>query len=168
MASRKEEVFPDMHHKMSKKIAQLTKVIYHLNTRNEDHQSEIDTLNQAHQYEIAQVIRDAQSKISKFKDLAVDRQQIVTLESKLEKLQKKLDEEKATATKELQGLKIKYESRESKLSREYQMKFDILTSDVDTMNMKFAVLQTYTVKPRITFFNSFVYPKPGIFYPREV
>ena len=35
------EVFPDLHHKMSKKIAQLTKVIYHLNTRNEDHQSGI-------------------------------------------------------------------------------------------------------------------------------
>ena len=33
------DVFPDLHHKMSKKIAQLTKVIYHLNTRNEDHQS---------------------------------------------------------------------------------------------------------------------------------
>lgn len=32
------ETFPDLHHKMSKKIAQLTKVIYHLNTRNEDHQ----------------------------------------------------------------------------------------------------------------------------------
>lgn len=31
----KMEVFPDIHHKMSKKIAQLTKVIYHLNTKNE-------------------------------------------------------------------------------------------------------------------------------------
>ena len=29
------ELFPDLHHKMSKKIAQLTKVIYHLNTKNE-------------------------------------------------------------------------------------------------------------------------------------
>ena len=29
-------MFPDLHLKMSKKIAQLTKVIYHLNTRNED------------------------------------------------------------------------------------------------------------------------------------
>lgn len=33
------EVFPDLHHKMSKKIAQLTKVIYHLNTKNEDRQA---------------------------------------------------------------------------------------------------------------------------------
>lgn len=32
------DVFPDLHHKMSKKIAQLTKVIYHLNTKNEDRQ----------------------------------------------------------------------------------------------------------------------------------
>ncbi len=31
------ELFPDLHHKMSKKIAQLTKVIYHLNTKNEVH-----------------------------------------------------------------------------------------------------------------------------------
>lgn len=35
---RPTEVFPDLHHKMSKKIAQLTKVIYHLNSKNEDHQ----------------------------------------------------------------------------------------------------------------------------------
>jgi hypothetical protein len=38
------EVFPDLHHKMSKKIAQLTKVIYHLNTKNEDHEYEIQAL----------------------------------------------------------------------------------------------------------------------------
>ena len=35
------EIFPDLHHKMSKKIAQLTKVIYHLNTKNEDRQASL-------------------------------------------------------------------------------------------------------------------------------
>ncbi|CAM9693824.1 unnamed protein product [Hapterophycus canaliculatus] len=35
------DVFPDLHHKMSKKIAQLTKVIYHLNTKNEDRQARL-------------------------------------------------------------------------------------------------------------------------------
>jgi hypothetical protein len=34
---------------MSKKIAQLTKVIYHLNTKNENHEGELDSL--ADQYE---------------------------------------------------------------------------------------------------------------------
>lgn len=38
------DVFPDLHHKMSKKIAQLTKVIYHLNTKNEDRQARVACL----------------------------------------------------------------------------------------------------------------------------
>lgn len=38
---RVADVFPDLHHKMSKKIAQLTKVIYHLNTKNEDRQARL-------------------------------------------------------------------------------------------------------------------------------
>ncbi len=38
------DVFPDLHHKMSKKIAQLTKVIYHLNTKNEDRQARVPSV----------------------------------------------------------------------------------------------------------------------------
>ena len=36
--SKAADLFPDIHFKMSKKIAQLTKVIYQLNSKNEDHQ----------------------------------------------------------------------------------------------------------------------------------
>jgi hypothetical protein len=69
------EVFPDLHHKMSKKIAQLTKVIYHLNTRNEDHQSELDNLSNNQNFEIQQILRDAAARITKFKDV-IDQKQI--------------------------------------------------------------------------------------------
>ena len=41
--------YPDLHHKMSKKIAQLTKVIYHLNTRNDDHEAELAVLTAQHE-----------------------------------------------------------------------------------------------------------------------
>ena len=70
MASSKAmEVFPDLHHKMSKKIAQLTKVIYHLNTKNEDHQTEMDIMAANNQLEIQQILRDAATRISKFKEV---------------------------------------------------------------------------------------------------
>lgn len=36
--SKAPDLFPDIQFKMSKKIAQLTKVIYQLNSKNEDHQ----------------------------------------------------------------------------------------------------------------------------------
>jgi gas vesicle protein len=71
------EVFPDLHHKMSKKIAQLTKVIYHLNTKNEDHMIEIDQINSNHQLEIQQILRDAANRISKFKEAIESKQQSV-------------------------------------------------------------------------------------------
>lgn len=73
------QVFPDIHHKMSKKIAQLTKVIYHLNTKNEDHQSEIDVIAANHQLEIQQILRDASAKIGKFKDVLESRQASVSV-----------------------------------------------------------------------------------------
>ena len=57
------EVFPDLHHKMSKKIAQLTKVIYHLNTINEDHQSDVTILIENHDKELQEIIRDATQRI---------------------------------------------------------------------------------------------------------
>jgi Skp family chaperone for outer membrane proteins len=69
------EAFPDLHHKMSKKIAQLTKVIYHLNTRNEDHQADLDAMSANHQAEIQMILKDAASKLGKFKE-ALDMKQI--------------------------------------------------------------------------------------------
>lgn len=69
MSTLPHDAFPDLHQKMSKKIAQLTKVIYHLNTRNEDHQSELDAIAHSHQLETQQLARDAANKIGKFKDL---------------------------------------------------------------------------------------------------
>jgi hypothetical protein len=71
------EVFPDLHHKMSKKIAQLTKVIYHLNTKNEDHQTELDVLSSNHQVEIQQILKDAAARIGKFKEVVENKQATV-------------------------------------------------------------------------------------------
>ena len=68
------EVFPDLHHKMSKKIAQLTKVIYHLNTKNEDHAMELEVIASNHQLEIQQILRDAANRISKFKETIESKQ----------------------------------------------------------------------------------------------
>jgi soluble cytochrome b562 len=64
---------------MSKKIAQLTKVIYHLNTRNEDHQSELEAMAYQHQMEIQQLALDAANKIAKFKDVMENKKAAVSL-----------------------------------------------------------------------------------------
>lgn len=131
------DIFPDIHHKMSKKIAQLTKVIYLLNTKNEDHQAELDAMTASHQSEVQQILRDATAKISKFKESVETRQNQVNQEALLEKLTKKHDAEKQQAMKEFQTFKSKATEKEAKIVREYQDKFDGLQAEIETMNGRF-------------------------------
>ena len=79
-----ESGFPDLHLKMSKKIAQLTKVIYHLNTRNEDHELAMRRTRAAHTQELDATVRDASQKIASLqKELDKRLQQDGGLESQL-------------------------------------------------------------------------------------
>ncbi|CAL1533031.1 unnamed protein product [Lymnaea stagnalis] len=68
-ASQKDvEVTQDMHLKMSKKIAQLTKVIYALNTKNDENDVVLQTLKDQHEEEIQQILADTQKKVSLYKN----------------------------------------------------------------------------------------------------
>ncbi|KAJ3080344.1 hypothetical protein HDU99_008642, partial [Rhizoclosmatium hyalinum] len=58
---------PEVVFKMSKKIAQLTKVIYYLNTKNEDHNVEIQSLIDAYEDELTEAIKDGTNKITELK-----------------------------------------------------------------------------------------------------
>ena len=46
-------LFPDLHHKMSKKIAQLTRVIYQLHSRNQDGKDEMDAVTRKHEHALS-------------------------------------------------------------------------------------------------------------------
>ena len=72
-----DEVFPDLHHKMSKKIAQLTKVIYHLNTKNEDHATMLETLDLQHKLELEQITKDSQSRMTSQKEISDMKQKLM-------------------------------------------------------------------------------------------
>jgi hypothetical protein len=58
----------DVHHKMSKKIAQLTKVIFHLHSKNEENSAVQSSLAGAYEKEIETILRDANSIVSKQKE----------------------------------------------------------------------------------------------------
>ncbi|XP_012942605.1 protein FAM184A [Aplysia californica] len=68
-ASQKDaEVTQDMHLKMSKKIAQLTKVIYALNTKNDENETVLQALREQHEEEIQQILADTKQKVAVYKD----------------------------------------------------------------------------------------------------
>lgn len=131
------EVFPDLHHKMSKKIAQLTKVIYHLNTKNEDHAVEVEQIQANHAQEIQQILRDATNRIAKFKENIENKQQAAAQDKLIASLQKKYDSDKANAQQELSVLRQKHIERENKIANEFASKYTNLQKDIDEMNAKF-------------------------------
>ncbi|XP_035277398.1 protein FAM184A-like isoform X2 [Anguilla anguilla] len=60
------EYTKDMHLKMSKKIAQLTKVIYALNTKNDEQEADLQALKEAHDEEVQQILSETQEKILEY------------------------------------------------------------------------------------------------------
>ncbi|CAL8290839.1 unnamed protein product [Lota lota] len=82
------EYTQDLHLKMSKKIAQLTKVIYALNTKNDEHEEEMESLKEAHEDEVQHIVTETRDKIMQFKNKMADeadlRRRLASLEESVE------------------------------------------------------------------------------------
>ncbi|GKT32313.1 FAM184 family like protein [Aduncisulcus paluster] len=79
---------------LSKKVAQLTKVVYQLNTRNEDHDADLDSLASAYEAQIDQIMTDAASKISRYKEEVERRKKVVIAADKFSSIIAQHDKEK--------------------------------------------------------------------------
>jgi hypothetical protein len=66
MAQSNGGMMADLQMRMSKKIAQLTKVIYHLNNKNEDHDMDLAEMADQYESEIETVLRDTADKLNAF------------------------------------------------------------------------------------------------------
>ncbi|XP_078504599.1 protein FAM184A isoform X3 [Lissotriton helveticus] len=85
------EYSAELHLKMSKKIAQLTKVIYALNTRNDEHESGIQAIKEAHEEEIQQILAETREKIMQYKSKVAEE---VDLKRRIQGLEESLEEHK--------------------------------------------------------------------------
>ena len=144
MSSRKKasagfnsEMFPDLHLKMSKKIAQLTKVIYHLNTRNEDFSIDLKAEKQSHASEVEEILQDAANKINKFKAQLAKAKQNSATANALKKLRKQHEEEREEAMGEFAKYKERVQKREDSLRREFKDKVGNMRKDIDCAKKKF-------------------------------
>ncbi|XP_023781219.1 protein FAM184B [Cyanistes caeruleus] len=73
-SSSAEECSREMHMKMCKKIAQLTKVIYALNTKNDEHEDSIQALREAHEKEIQNILAETRETILQCKSKVEEEQ----------------------------------------------------------------------------------------------
>uniref|UniRef100_A0A8C3YSX8 Family with sequence similarity 184 member B n=1 Tax=Catagonus wagneri TaxID=51154 RepID=A0A8C3YSX8_9CETA len=132
-ASWRMDCDPEMHVKMCKKIAQLTKVIYALNTRQDEAEASMEALREAHQEELRSAVAETQARLLQEQGRAGEealRQRIQALEGALE-LQKRLTQEALA-----QSATCRLETKERELRVEAEHAERVLTLSKEMLELK--------------------------------
>ncbi|XP_008056816.1 protein FAM184B-like, partial [Carlito syrichta] len=121
---------PEMHVKMCKKIAQLTKVIYALNTRQDEAETSMEALREAHQEELQKAVAETKARILQEQGHTEEEeallQRIQALESALE-LQKRLTQE---ALAETASCRLETKERELRVEAEHAERVLMLSREM--------------------------------------
>uniref|UniRef100_A0A8D2JWJ8 Family with sequence similarity 184 member A n=1 Tax=Theropithecus gelada TaxID=9565 RepID=A0A8D2JWJ8_THEGE len=122
---------------MSKKIAQLTKVIYALNTKNDEHESAIQALKDAHEEEIQQILAETREKILQYKSKVTEeldlRRKIQVLEASLEDHIKM----KQQALTEFEAYKHRVEDMQLCAEAQHVQRIVTMSREVEEIRRKF-------------------------------
>lgn len=88
---------PDVHFKMCKKIALLTKVVFHLNIKNEDSEAALAAVRRRYDEELQRVAEDAAEKLNRMAAAMANNPEVKTLEAALAELTDRYQRERADA-----------------------------------------------------------------------
>ena len=102
----------EVHHKMSKKIAQLTKVIFHLHSKNEENSALQTAIQNAYEKEIETLLANANGVISRQKDAISRAQEGEAWKNKIRALESQHVEEKKESLEQFQEYKKRLLSKE--------------------------------------------------------
>ncbi|XP_064509219.1 protein FAM184B isoform X5 [Pseudopipra pipra] len=130
-----EECNRDMHMKMCKKIAQLTKVIYALNTKNDEHEASIEALREAHEEEIQHILAETRETILQCKSKAEEEQ---LLRKHIQALEIAVEQHKRLKEEALAELTLcKKQTEEKELRTEVKQAQAVLSKDMVDTNAGF-------------------------------
>jgi len=126
-----------LHHKMSKKVAQLTKVIYLLNSKNDEHAYELSVLESTFEQEIDHVLKDAKERVitmntqinKKVKEIEnihtnIQMSNEKSVQTSIEELKKQNSEEKNQFEKKINSLKEQAVQNENTLRNLHREKIE--------------------------------------------
>ncbi|XP_065487093.1 protein FAM184A isoform X2 [Caloenas nicobarica] len=128
---------PDLHFKMSKKIAQLTKVIYALNTKNDEHEAAIQALKEAHEEEIQQILAETREKILQYKSKVAEE---MDLKRKIQVLEESLEDHKKMkhqALTEFEAYKDRVEDMQLCAEAQHVQRVVTMSREVEEIRKKF-------------------------------
>lgn len=121
----------NLHLKLCKKVAQLTKVIHHLNTKNEDYEATVKALTEQHDAELQDVLEDAAGKIRQLKDALAIKSQGGISQEQLRRVESKYEEERQKAMREFAAYQNKVSIKEEHLRAEFKSRVKSMQRELD-------------------------------------
>ena len=112
----------ETHHKMSKKIAQLTKVIFHLHSKNEENSTMSTAVQNAYEKEIETLLNSANGVISRQKEALTRAQEGEAWKAKIRQLEQQHIEDKKESQEQFKEYKARLLSKEQALEAEQKAK----------------------------------------------
>uniref|UniRef100_A0A671NPD6 Protein FAM184A-like n=1 Tax=Sinocyclocheilus anshuiensis TaxID=1608454 RepID=A0A671NPD6_9TELE len=128
---------PDLHLKMSKKIAQLTKVIYALNTKNDEHEAAIQTLKEAHEEEVQQILSETREKIMQYKSKISDEMDLKRRIQSLEESMELHERMKRQALTEFETYRQRVEDMQLCTEAQHTQRVVTMSREVEEMRRSF-------------------------------
>ncbi|XP_069370893.1 protein FAM184A isoform X1 [Paralichthys olivaceus] len=131
------EYTQDLHLKMSKKIAQLTKVIYALNTKNDEHEAAIATLKEAHEEEVQQILSETREKILQYKSKISDEMDLKKRIQSLEESMELHERMKRQALAEFESYRQRVEDMQLCTEAQHTQRVVSMSREVEEMRRSF-------------------------------
>lgn len=127
----------ETHHKMSKKIAQLTKVIFHLHTKNEENHLFQASLTSVHEKEMEQILKEANDIILKQRSEIDKARNNQDLKEKIKKLENDHIAERKQSQRDFDVYKQAQAEKEAQLEKEYRDKSLEMKDNLVAIKKKF-------------------------------
>ncbi|KAM3938150.1 protein FAM184B isoform 2-T2 [Leptodactylus fuscus] len=128
-----QEYTHELHVKMCKKIAQLTKVIYSLNLKIDEYEVNIHSLKEAHQNEIDLISNETKEKVLQYKNMLEEEKNLKLQIQNLEEALEKNNVIKEQSLADLAMYKIQSEERELKTQCEQAERIAALSKEMLSM-----------------------------------
>ncbi|XP_064630713.1 protein FAM184A-like [Lineus longissimus] len=131
------EVTQDMHLKMSKKIAQLTKVIYALNTKNDEHEAIIQTIKEQNEERMQQLLSETRQKLAQYREKIGSEVEYKRRIEHLETSVIEYEKQRKQALTEFDFFRKQSEDRETELKSDHSQKVLSLSREVLALKRQF-------------------------------
>lgn len=122
---------------MSKKVAQLTKVIYLLNTKNDEHAFEASLMNWQMEEQLEEVWKDAQAKLAIMKERVDNKASAEAAAAggsaakALDDLRRQHDAERKAATAKMQQVRDQSQANEQTIRNQNKDRIDAMKKEIE-------------------------------------